>query len=148
MIMKAFLLITLLIGTLRAEERCWDVVSARSAGSTNSAVEWTFTIQNISDQTRYVTEDWRIKGNAWSNLYHHGGCSLFSEPCHGRRSRLTVEPKATITVVILDLAGIGIDRDMLTVAILEGEHRVEIGTLSKITTNKAEPKPESEVIPK
>ena len=130
--MKALLLITLLIGTLKAENPHWEVVSAKAKTSTSSDVEWTFTIRNISDQKLNVAEDWRIKGNASANLYNNAGMNLYSEPCHPPKIPLKVEPGATITVVILDQAGF--DREKFTLAIIEGDKRAVIGTLSKITT--------------
>ncbi len=141
--MKSLLLITILIGTISAEELHWKIVESRAEISTDFATKWTFTIQNISDRTLNVAQDWSIKENASTNLYvgsfdagkklsdmpYGAGSKLFSESCH-TPTQLKVEPGATINAVITVFADY--DRDRLTLGVIEGDKRTAIGTLSKI----------------
>jgi hypothetical protein len=159
--MKALLLMTFLVGTLRAEQLHWEVVNARAGTSISSGVQWMLTFRNISDRTLNVAEDSQIKGNALVNLLPPYNSSI---SCHTPKN-LKVEPGATINAVHRYPSGF--DLDKLTLAILEGDKWTVLGPLSKIATKgqqagagqpatasesksegKDKPQPESKVAPR
>ena len=126
-----------LVGSLQAEQPRWEVVRADPAKQDSTVVQWTFTIRNTSGQRLTVAEDWSVKGKASANFYLSldsfgaaAGMKLFAEPCHAPKSHLQVEPGATITAVVPDVPDI--DRNKLTLTIIEEGNVVAIGTLENI----------------